>query len=68
MTWRAQITKSVTLVPGRKCNPCVGTFRNRTKSEPKRTAPCNATVQTEPNSEPKADQGRIKSEPNPNQK
>lgn len=30
----AQMAKSVTHVPGRKCNPCIGTFRKRIKSEP----------------------------------
>lgn len=29
MTEPAQVAKSVTHVPGRKCNPCIGTFRNR---------------------------------------
>ena len=31
MTEPAQVAKSVTHVPGRKCNPCIGTFRNRTE-------------------------------------
>ena len=35
MTEPAQVAKSVTHVPGRKCNPCIGTFKNRTGSEPK---------------------------------
>jgi len=39
MTEQAQMAKSVTLVPGRKCNPCIGTFKKRIKIEslPNRT-------------------------------
>ncbi len=32
MTEPAQVAKSVTHVPGRKCNPCIGTFKKRTGS------------------------------------
>ena len=39
MTEPAQVAKSVTHVPGRKCNPCIGTFtepdQKRTETEPK---------------------------------
>jgi len=48
MTEPAQVAKSVTHVPGRKCNPCIGTFKKRTETGSKVDNPAQAPANSTP--------------------